>query len=567
MIHNGTNQRGEGRQRRWLSRFLYVVGVQSVRILKRIWRRLKRQCKPVAGWCVRSYESLLQKRVEAVKAEWKRIQSGFSIACSRIRQAKQAGAASCIAECVKVSGKSVVRHKKVWCGILNVAAPLAAIAILLGTVHFWTNQKFGLVLAYGNQEIAVEDEGALDRASEMVNERLVSNAMNNAGLGMTPKFSLAMINGGDYASSSLVCDQLIQQTGGKIEQATGLYVDNQLIGAVKSGTDLKFLLQSLLNQAKGEDASAQAAFVQKVETITGLFPTSSIISSAEMKDKLNQNREQEELYTAAEDDTLYDIAIRLNMDLDELMEMNPIEPELLKGGDQLKIKAAKPFLTIQVTKEESYQQTIPYKTVTVEAKEEYTDYSQTTQTGVNGLQDCVDKVVYIDGQEVSRESVSRTVVQPAVDETVVKGVKTRPSLDGYHGEEGSGVSSGSLMWPLPYTHSVTSYYEMRWGRMHNGIDIASGGVYGQAIVAADGGVVTTARYDNYGYGYHVEIDHGNGITTLYGHASSLYVTPGQRVSKGQVIAAVGSTGNSTGPHLHFEVYVNGSRTNPLNYVS
>ena len=99
--------------------------------------------------------------------------------------------------------------------------------------------------------------------------------------------------------------------------------------------------------------------------------------------------------------------------------------------------------------------------------------------------------------------------------------------------------------------------------MHYGIDLSA--PTGTAIRAADGGTVTLAGW-YYGYGYTVIIDHGNGMTTLYGHCSALYVSAGEKVYQGQNIAAVGNTGNSTGPHCHFEIKINGSNVNPANYV-
>ncbi len=127
---------------------------------------------------------------------------------------------------------------------------------------------------------------------------------------------------------------------------------------------------------------------------------------------------------------------------------------------------------------------------------------------------------------------------------------------------------GDFTWPLPSDHTVHSQFGMRlhpiykYYRMHTGIDI--GGPYGAAIVAANSGTVLYAKYDS-GYGYHVVIDHGGGFSTLYAHASKLIVKSGDTVKKGQTIAYVGSTGLSTGPHLHFEVRINGDPVNPLNY--
>ena len=120
------------------------------------------------------------------------------------------------------------------------------------------------------------------------------------------------------------------------------------------------------------------------------------------------------------------------------------------------------------------------------------------------------------------------------------------------------AASGNFMWPTQ--GSLTQYF----GVYHSGIDIAY--AVGIPIAAADGGYVSYAGWDNTGYGYEVLINHGNGFTTRYAHLSQFYVDAGQPVARGQVIAAMGSTGNSTGPHLHFEVIYGGVPQNPLFYL-
>ncbi len=131
-------------------------------------------------------------------------------------------------------------------------------------------------------------------------------------------------------------------------------------------------------------------------------------------------------------------------------------------------------------------------------------------------------------------------------------------------------TGGKFEWPVPGSHRITSYYGMRLHpvyktqKFHSGIDIGAG--YGLEIKAAADGVVTLAA-TNGGYGKCIVINHGSGITTLYAHCSSLNVSVGDSVKRGQTIAKVGSTGVSTGPHLHFEVRINGSTTDPLGYVT
>lgn len=128
---------------------------------------------------------------------------------------------------------------------------------------------------------------------------------------------------------------------------------------------------------------------------------------------------------------------------------------------------------------------------------------------------------------------------------------------------------GKLLWPLDGYYEITSYFGMRFhpilkkNKMHTGIDI--GAPYGaKVLAAADGDVILTGWVE--GYGKTIILDNGSGISTLYAHMSSINVSVGQKVKKGDVIGRVGATGYATGPHLHFEVRINGDVTNPLNYL-
>lgn len=138
----------------------------------------------------------------------------------------------------------------------------------------------------------------------------------------------------------------------------------------------------------------------------------------------------------------------------------------------------------------------------------------------------------------------------------------RQQISGGWSAGGSGyVGSGSFIWPMPGYTYLTCYFGEGG---HRGIDIAGGDIYGKPIVAADGGTVIYAGWND-SYGYCVFIDHGNGYETRYAHMSALGTDTGAAVDQGQVIGYVGSTGNSTGPHLHFEVIYGGSLTNPMGY--
>ena len=135
---------------------------------------------------------------------------------------------------------------------------------------------------------------------------------------------------------------------------------------------------------------------------------------------------------------------------------------------------------------------------------------------------------------------------------------------------GNASATGSLGWPVPCSTRVTSRFGYRSDpftgeqRYHSGIDIDGYGNDGAPVVASDGGTVITATYND-GYGNYIIIDHGNGYQTLYAHMSGLAVGNGATVSKGQTIGYLGQTGRATGTHCHFEVFINGSRTDPAQF--
>ncbi len=139
--------------------------------------------------------------------------------------------------------------------------------------------------------------------------------------------------------------------------------------------------------------------------------------------------------------------------------------------------------------------------------------------------------------------------------------------------------TGQLAWPVPGFYWISSYYGYRWGKLHAGIDIAGGGISGATVVASEAGTVTLVRggcTHNYkkssscgcngGYGNYVVVDHGNGLSTLYAHLATINVSYQQQVSKGTSLGTVGSTGWSTGFHLHYAVIQNGAYVNPAPYL-
>jgi murein DD-endopeptidase MepM/ murein hydrolase activator NlpD len=162
-----------------------------------------------------------------------------------------------------------------------------------------------------------------------------------------------------------------------------------------------------------------------------------------------------------------------------------------------------------------------------------------------------------DGAAPAEPMASPVPVDP--DATPLAAPQTGGTSTGFGGRAAAPApASGALVWPVP-VGSISQYYHSG----HLALDIAA--PYGSQVVAAQGGTVTWAGWRNNGGGFVVSINHGNGMTTVYNHLGSIWVSPGQYVGAGQGIGGVGCTGICTGPHVHFEVIVNGVIDNPLRY--
>lgn len=200
---------------------------------------------------------------------------------------------------------------------------------------------------------------------------------------------------------------------------------------------------------------------------------------------------------------------------------------------------------------------IPYSTRTIKTDTQVTGYYNVTTAGKNGVKTKTQSVVSIDGEWISMSDPVYEVVSNPVNAVVTIG--TAPAKLNV---SGSSETSSGLICPIKRGNFKISAY---WGdgRNHKAIDLAAN--KGTAIYAAAAGTVVSAGWDG-NYGYSVLIDHGNGLKTRYSHASALYVKTGAVVGQGDVVAAVGSTGYSTGNHLHFEVIINGTRVNPAPYI-
>ena len=215
-------------------------------------------------------------------------------------------------------------------------------------------------------------------------------------------------------------------------------------------------------------------------------------------------------------------------------------------------------LTVITNAQQVRDVVVPYKSSVQKTNEKVIGYRAVATKGVAGVNRITEDVVFVNGAEQSRTAVDTQLITAPVNEVVVVGTARSAAT----AAQKQAAHSAGFVFPLPSgTWQVSAYYGD--GRGHKGMDLRA--PKGTSIMAVASGRVIQSGWDG-GYGYCVTIEHSNGIRTKYAHASALCCNVGDYVSAGEVIALVGTTGNSTGNHLHFEVIVGGSRLDPAPYI-
>ncbi len=338
------------------------------------------------------------------------------------------------------------------------------------------------------------------------------------------------------------------------DQATADKIIDQLKEAyIPKSEKNKIVAASIDSSAKQKDIKIKSVELKEnVEAKYESISLDKILDENTMLNLLQKGTLEEKKYTVQSGDTISGIASQFGLTTKQVYQLNPqLTGELIHIGDVLNVTAMTPLVTVETVEEVTQKESIPYHVVYRESSSMYVNERKIEQYGKEGQKEVTYSEVKENGILTDKEILSETVLNKPVTKIIVSGTKIIPAR-----------GSGELIWPT-VGGIITSYFGPRWGKFHEGIDIS--GVRDYTIKAADNGKVIYAGWRG-GYGNAVMIDHGNGIVTLYGHMRKLTVSVGDKVAKGQQIGIMGSTGDSTGTHLHFEVRVNGKFKNPLNYV-
>ncbi len=296
-------------------------------------------------------------------------------------------------------------------------------------------------------------------------------------------------------------------------------------------------------------------FAEKVEIVEGYLPEDRLTPLAEAVELVIKEQETPSIYEVVAGDTLTEIAIKVNIPMDKLVEMNDSlesTEATLQIGQELVITVPEPELSVTRVEQNYYEEIYDAEVVIINVNDWYTTKTEIIQQPSAGFRKVVANVSYVNDKEVSREILKEEIVAEAVPKIMKRGTKIPPTY--IKPISGGRLSSAFGGREAPLKGASTN---------HKGVDWAT--PTGTPVYASSGGTVTKAGWGS-GYGYVVYIQHEDGKQTRYAHLSRVLVKVGKTVKQGDKIALSGNTGNSTGPHLHFEIRVNGKAVNPFNYV-
>jgi murein DD-endopeptidase MepM/ murein hydrolase activator NlpD len=333
-------------------------------------------------------------------------------------------------------------------------------------------------------------------------------------------------------------------------------VNGEKIGIVNSEYDANNIIEEVTHHfSKDYDKESllEVSTVEDIEIKQVKATNAEIQEKDKLVDYIIKGTDEEKKYIVEKGDSYWSIAEYFDMELEDLLTANSAsEEEVIQIGDELNLIVPKPFINVQVKRKVVQEERMPYETEYEYASYMYNDEEIVSKAGKYGVSEIEAILTEQNGIQVAKEVLSEKVITAPVTQLVVTGTQDPPPKQG----------TGYFINPLPGS-MITSRFGSRSGGFHLGQDMAKAS--GSSIKAADGGTVLFAGWSG-SYGYMVDIDHGGGFTTRYAHCSDIYVSAGEKVYQGKIIAAVGSTGVSSGPHLHFEVRKYGSVVNPAAYI-
>lgn len=439
---------------------------------------------------------------------------------------------------------------------LNIKTVAAAlVALTIGGFMIQANTRVdAYAVEIDGKQIAIVKEKA--EAEKLLLDLKAEKArIWNRNVDVTQKLAFESTKAKKFEINNLIAlKNLFNKNLTFVAVAVGIKVDGKIAVVVKDAQVAENVLQQLKDAYTPEDLKVgSVTFEEKVELADVPVSLGEVMPAGKAVQLIKEGKQKKVVHLVKEGDSLWSIAHDYNMHVADLREANPsIKGEHLDLNQEVNLVALEPMITVVITGERTDKENLAYKKVVETNRNMWRGREDVKVRGKNGQIEVTYKLVMKNGALVSKDVVSEKVLKKPVDQVVVRGSKLVIASRG---------GGGKVGWPI--VGRITSAYGRRHGGRHTGLDID--GYKGEPVGAAASGVVTSAGWGG-GYGKMVVIKHNNGLVTRYAHLSKIEVSVGQSVDRGDLVGLVGSTGHSTGSHLHFEVISGGSFQNPTKYL-
>lgn len=499
-------------------------------------------------WLLRDFTSSFRKRVQTSR----QLQQ-------EIRRTKTEGSSAQKKAVMKFACSFFFGEDGVLYTAFNYIMPVISIAFLICIIKYGSGLEYGISVEYNGNEIGIiHEETEFDMAEKEVRKRIVNSDTDNNFI-IPARLSLRIISDSDRPITyAQLANNILSSSGEELTEAYGIYIDDEFIGAVKNKTPIQDALNNKLLTYNVGGNVRDVSYQNKIEYRKGIYLAESVMTEKEASDMLTSSKVHKGVYIAQTGDSPAIICQKYNMDLEEFDTLNPRLKGTCKAGQMINVMEQESFLPIQYVRELNVTDFLDYETVEIETSSLTVGKKARLVKGEMGEKVSRVEITYINGIEHSRKVLSSKVTkQPVVEQIGVGTFSARPDdpntlLTG----------TGEFGWPVNGGWISDVYIS---DRNHKGLDIAAD--MGTEIYAAGTGVVVSAGWNPGGYGYVVMIDHLDGHQTVYAHMSAVLVNENQVVAQGQLIGEVGSTGDSTGPHCHFEVRYMGICYDPASYLN
>ncbi len=478
----------------------------------------------------------------------------------------------------KYVGHSFSVHKTFNKAVLSTVIPVVAIVILVYFGNALGGLTFALNVSVNGVDVGtVSDESAYKEAEQEAEKRF-KTVGSEIDISL-PVYSITLTTLNSLDDKMTVCNNIIAAVSDSTVNACGVYINDEFLCAVDSEDTFNRVKTKVLTEYAEENGytseDCTVDFYDSVTVSTGLYPDNDKIwTVTELYDYMSGYEIQAEEYIVTEDDTLETILSKNDITESLLEELNTdLDTDNIPVGSTLLVKEGKRNLSVKVTVTYTAYESIDYNTVSQYDDKLYIGNTVTIVQGSAGQDIVTYTDTYVDGELVDSQTEKvRYNLKSVVNELIkigTKGVVTDDSTSTSVSPRLLRDQGGQFVWPAPDNCFWLSQ-SYNPSNSHYGIDICSSNgssCKGRRIVAVADGVVTVATY-HYSWGYYIRVDHGSGVVTGYAHAleGSFRVSVGDYVTAGQQLSSIGTTGNSTGYHLHFEVWLDGTRVDPLPYV-